>query len=101
MRKLILTLAAASVLAACNNTSNNAATDKLTALYKKSYDLKDIPTAITVIAYWIVGLPLCYLLGFSLKLEHIGIWIGLTLSLMVSAGLLSWRFYKKANAMKL
>ncbi len=61
----------------------------------------NIPTAITVIAYWIVGLPLCYLLGFSLKLEHIGIWIGLTLSLMVSAGLLSWRFYKKANAMKL
>lgn len=49
MRKLILTLAAASVLAACNNTSNNAATDKLTALYKTSYDLKDIPTAITAV----------------------------------------------------
>ena len=49
MRKLILTLSAASVLAACNNTSNNAATDKLTALYKKSYDLKDIPTAITAV----------------------------------------------------
>lgn len=49
MRKLILTLAAASVLAACNNTSDNAATDKLTALYKKSYDLKDIPTAITAV----------------------------------------------------
>ncbi len=57
----------------------------------------NVPTIITFIAYWVVGLPMCYFLGFVLDLKHIGIWIGLTSSLFVSASLLSWRFYVKAN----
>lgn len=57
----------------------------------------NVPTVITFIAYWVVGLPMCYFLGFVLDLKHIGIWIGLTSSLFVSASLLSWRFYVKAN----
>ena len=57
----------------------------------------NVPTMITFIAYWVVGLPMCYFLGFVLDLKHIGIWIGLTASLFVSASLLSWRFYVKAN----
>ncbi len=60
----------------------------------------NIPTAITVVAYWGVGLPLCYVLGFGYELKHIGIWIGLTSSLLVSATLLSWRFYHKASQLK-
>ncbi|WP_176464395.1 MATE family efflux transporter [Flectobacillus sp. BAB-3569] len=57
----------------------------------------NVPTVITFIAYWVVGLPMCYFLGFVLDLKHIGIWIGLTSSLFVSASLLSWRFYAKSN----
>ena len=61
----------------------------------------NVPTLITIFAYWGVGLPLCYVLGFVYDLKHIGIWIGLTLSLLASASLLSWRFYSKVAKMKL
>lgn len=51
-----------------------------------------IPTAITFTAYWIIGLPVGYLLGFYTELGVIGVWIGLFLGLFVSAVLLSIRF---------
>ncbi len=51
-----------------------------------------IPTAITFIAYWIVGLPVGYLLGFTFKLGVQGVWIGLLLGLTTSAILLTLRF---------
>ena len=57
----------------------------------------NIPTLITIFAYWGVGLPMSYILGFHYNMQHIGIWIGLTLALFASASLLSWRFYNKAN----
>lgn len=57
----------------------------------------NVPTLITFFAYWGVGLPMSYLLGFHYHLQHVGIWIGLTLALFASAVLLSWRFYNKAR----
>jgi multidrug resistance protein, MATE family len=57
----------------------------------------NVPTLITFFAYWGVGLPMSYLLCFRFNLQHIGIWIGLTLALFSSAVLLSWRFYSKAK----
>ena len=51
-----------------------------------------IPTAITFIAYWIVGLPVGYLLGFNFALGVQGVWIGLLLGLTTSAILLTLRF---------
>ena len=51
-----------------------------------------IPTAITFIAYWIVGLPVGYLLGFNFELGVQGVWIGLLLGLTTSAILLTIRF---------
>jgi MATE family multidrug resistance protein len=52
----------------------------------------NIPTLITFIAYWIVGLPLAYYFGIPMGLGANGIWYGLTLGLMVSAILLFMRF---------
>jgi len=52
----------------------------------------NIPTIITFLAYWVVGLPLGYLLGIPLHLGVKGIWYGLTLGLMTSAILLFFRF---------
>ncbi|MDP9078750.1 MAG: MATE family efflux transporter [Bacteroidota bacterium] len=52
----------------------------------------NIPTIITFLAYWVVGLPLGYLLGIPLHLGVKGIWYGLTLGLMTSAVLLFFRF---------
>ena len=54
----------------------------------------NVPTFMTFVAYWIVGLPIAYILGITLKLGADGIWYGLTLGLLVSAALLYFRFNK-------
>lgn len=51
-----------------------------------------IPTLITLFAYWIIGIPMAWILGFHSSLSIEGIWIGLSFALSVSAGLLYWRF---------
>jgi len=56
-----------------------------------------IPTAITFIAYWIVGLPVGYLLGFNFEMGVQGVWIGLLLGLTTSAILLTLRFNSRSK----
>ncbi|MFI5236665.1 MAG: MATE family efflux transporter [Ignavibacteriales bacterium] len=56
-----------------------------------------IPTAITFIAYWIVGLPIGYILGFNFELGVQGVWIGLLLGLTTSAILLTLRFNSRSK----
>ncbi|MCH7724154.1 MAG: MATE family efflux transporter [Bacteroidetes bacterium] len=56
-----------------------------------------IPTAITFIAYWIIGLPIGYLLAFKLGWGVQGIWIGLLAGLTTSAILLTLRFNSKSK----
>lgn len=51
-----------------------------------------VPTRITFIAYWVIGLPLGSLLGFYFKMGVEGIWYGLISGLSVSAILLTLRF---------
>ncbi len=60
----------------------------------------NIPTWITMFAYWIVALPLGYFLGFTLKQDAIGIWLGLWAGLTMSAVLLTTRFYYLVAKMK-
>lgn len=52
----------------------------------------NIPTFITFIAYWIIGLPSCYVLGIYFNIGIQGIWYGLTLGLLTSSVLLYFRF---------
>ena len=56
--------------------------------------LKDAraPMWIAGASYWLVGFPICLLLGFGLKMQGLGIWIGLAAGLTVAAVLLVWRF---------
>lgn len=56
--------------------------------------LEDVkyPTIITLVGYWLIALPLAYLLAFTLKMETIGIWIALLASLIFVAVGLFWRF---------
>ncbi len=56
-----------------------------------------IPTYITFIAYWIVGFPICYILGKVIGYGSQGIWVGLLVGLTVSAILLYWRFNYLTN----
>ncbi len=56
-----------------------------------------IPTIITFIAYWILGLPIAYLLGFTFNYGVVGVWIGLLIGLMASAVMLTLRFNLKSK----
>lgn len=51
-----------------------------------------IPTIITLIAYWVIGLPLGYIFGFILDLGALGVWYGLLAGLTIAAILLFMRF---------
>ena len=51
-----------------------------------------VPTAITMVAYWVIGLPLGFWLAFSFGMGARGIWVGLLAGLTVSAILLTSRF---------
>ncbi|MCC9165560.1 MATE family efflux transporter [Pontibacter harenae] len=51
-----------------------------------------IPSIISLLAYWVVGLPIGYLLCFEANLGVSGIWTGLLVGLSVAALLLFYRF---------
>lgn len=50
------------------------------------------PTIITLIAYWVLGLPLGYFLAFELEMGAQGIWYGLLIGLSITAVVLFFRF---------
>jgi MATE family multidrug resistance protein len=50
------------------------------------------PTILTLIAYWVIGLPSSYLLGLHFGLGIAGIWYGFVIGLSFSAVGLLWRF---------
>lgn len=56
--------------------------------------LQDVkmPTVFIFIAYWIIGLPLGYYLGFKAGLGSIGIWYGLLIGLTLTAIAMFFRF---------
>jgi MATE family multidrug resistance protein len=56
-----------------------------------------IPMIITFIAYWVIGLPGGYLLGFTFNLGVEGVWIALLLALTFSAIFLTMRFNLKSK----
>jgi len=56
-----------------------------------------IPTIITFIAYWVISLPIGYLLGFTFSLGVQGVWIGLLIGLASSAVMLTLRFNFKSK----
>ncbi|MYU50650.1 MULTISPECIES: MATE family efflux transporter [Streptomyces] len=47
---------------------------------------------ITLIGYWVVGLPTAWLLGYAAGLHTLGIWLGLLTGLAVTAALLLRRY---------
>ncbi|HMN48303.1 MAG TPA: MATE family efflux transporter [Ignavibacteriaceae bacterium] len=60
------------------------------------------PTIITFLAYWVISLPIAYLLGFTFGLGVEGIWVGLLIGLTASAVMLTFRFnYKSKHLVEL
>jgi MATE family multidrug resistance protein len=56
-----------------------------------------VPTIITFVAYWIIGIPLGYYLCFKTSLGLYGIWIALSIVLTFSASILLRRFMKESR----
>ncbi len=51
-----------------------------------------VPSLLIFVAYWIIGLPLGYVLGFQLNWGAPGIWTGLLIGLTLTALAMLWRF---------
>lgn len=56
-----------------------------------------VPMVIASVSYWLVGIPISYLLGFRLGLGATGIWLGLVVGLSLAAAMLMWRFWRGAG----
>ncbi|HEY1079911.1 MAG TPA: MATE family efflux transporter [Bdellovibrio sp.] len=52
-----------------------------------------MPSLIAFFAYWIMGLPLGYMLAFHWGIGPVGIWMGLLIGLIFASTLLTWRFH--------
>jgi MATE family multidrug resistance protein len=59
--------------------------------------LKDarVPVAITLLAYWGLGMPIGLALAFPGGMAARGMWVGLLVGLTVAAVLLTWRFHSR------
>lgn len=57
--------------------------------------LKDarMPMVLAGAAYWLAGAPMCVFLGVYLKMEGLGVWIGLAFGLAVAAAAMCIRFH--------
>ena len=51
-----------------------------------------IPMVIAIVGYWLIGLPVAWILGFEFGMGGIGVWIGLATGLGLNALLLVTRF---------
>jgi len=57
------------------------------------------PFKISLIGYWLVGLPFAYLLGITANYGVYGVWVGQTIGLAATAALLVMAFYRRINRM--
>ena len=55
-----------------------------------------VPMLYAALAYWAVGVPASYVLGFTFGWGAPGIWSGLVLGLVIAGALLMWRFWTKS-----
>jgi len=55
-----------------------------------------VPMVHAAISYWVVGMPVSYLLGFTFGLGALGVWLGLVAGLAFAAILLLWRFWGRS-----
>ncbi|WP_306350334.1 MATE family efflux transporter [Flavobacterium sp. '19STA2R22 D10 B1'] len=56
-----------------------------------------IPTYLIAIAFWVIGLPVGYVLAFNFKMGPAGIWIGFIVGLTSMSVFLTSRFFRMVN----
>jgi MATE family multidrug resistance protein len=57
-----------------------------------------VPVGITMVSYWIIALPIGYVLGFVWDWGPNGVWIGYGIGLGIAAIATTFRFFTKARA---
>jgi MATE family multidrug resistance protein len=53
-----------------------------------------VPLVFATVSFWLVGFTACWVFGFTLGLGAYGIWIGLSMGIVLYAVLLTWRFHR-------
>jgi MATE family multidrug resistance protein len=90
MSTSLLVVAAVFQIFDGNQVINSAALRGIT-------DVK-VPAMITFVAYWLIALPMGYLLGIRWGYGPSGIWWGLAAGLAVAAVMLGFRFVRRSGA---
>jgi len=55
-----------------------------------------VPMVIATISYWVIGMPISYLLAFTLGVGPVGLWLGLVVGLSFAAVFMMWRFWTRS-----
>ncbi len=58
-----------------------------------------VPTIIAFLSYWIIGIPLAYVLAMHTPMGVYGIWVALSVSLVLGSSMLFVRFMQRTKAM--
>ncbi|MCK8462735.1 MATE family efflux transporter [Aliiroseovarius sp. S1339] len=56
-----------------------------------------VPMIIATFSYWIVGVPLSYVMGITWGWGAEGVWMGLVVGLLSAGVFMSWRFWKRSS----
>lgn len=56
-----------------------------------------VPLLLTMVSYWLIGIPAAYVLAFPVGMGPQGLWAGLVAGLSAAAALLLWRFWTRGD----
>jgi MATE family multidrug resistance protein len=55
-----------------------------------------VPMIMATFSYWVIGLPVSYVLAFTFGMGGVGLWLGLVIGLAIAAVLLLLRFWGRS-----
>lgn len=61
----------------------------------------NVPTGFIALAYWVLGIPIGYMLAFWYNMKANGIWLGFIIGLSFSALFLTWRFLRSIKTRRI
>ena len=54
-----------------------------------------VPMIMAIISYWLIGLPVSYVMGFTLGWGGVGVWLGLSVGLAAACIGMQYRFWRR------
>ena len=96
LRAEILAIGAALLAVAAVFQLADAAQVMALGLLRGVQDTK-VPMVQAIFSYWVIGMPLSYLLGITWGVGGVGVWIGLVIGLSVAALLMMTRFWRRSS----